>query len=163
MWYNVNYVFALLRKLINLTVPFRSSLSQTLASFSSSSHFSLSLSLILWFFFGVWLVVGPAAPKKKIKILTLGKFPTVDRPNWVKSPKSLSHDQSLLSLSFSPQSSELCLWPELLLPLLAGKSLILSPGFFKKCCIPVPVPVFVHHRLSLETTTVLSILFMEEL
>ena len=124
-------------------------------------HISLSLSLILWFFFGVWLVVGPAAPKKKI--LTLGKFPTVDRPNWVKSPKSLSHDQSLLSLSFSPQSSELSLWPELLLPLLAGKSLILSPGFFKKCCIPVPVPVFVHHRLSLETTTVLSILFMEEL
>ena len=161
MWYNVNYVFALLRKLINLTVPFRSSLSQTLASFSSTSHFSLSLSHSLVF---LWGLIGrrPSCPKKK-KISTLGKFPTVDRPNWVKSPKSLSHDQSLLSLSFSPQSSELSLWPELLLPLLAGKSLILSPGFFKKCCIPVPVPVFVHHRLSLETTTVLSILFMEEL
>ena len=161
MWYNVNYEYALLRNLINLTVPFRSSLSQTLASFSSTSHFSLSLSHSLVF---LWGLIGrrPSCHKKK-KISTLGKFPTVDRPNWVKSPKSLSHDQSLLSLSFSPQSSELCLWPELLLPLLAGKSLILSPGFFKKCCIPVPVPVFVHHRLSLETTTVLSILFMEEL
>ena len=162
MWYNVNYVYALLRNLINLTVPFRSPLSQTLASFSSSSHFSLSLSL--WFSgFSLGFDWSSAQLPQKKKISTLGKFPTVDRPNWVKSPKFLSHDQSLLSLSFSPQSSELCLWPELLLPLLAGESLILSPGFFKKCCIPVPVPVFVHHRLSLETTTILSILFMEEL
>ena len=114
MWYNVNYVFALLRKLINLTVPFRSCLSQTLALLFLFLTF---LSLSLWFSgFSLGFDWSSAQLPQKKKISTLGKFPTVDRPNWVKSPKSLSHDQSLLSLSFSPQSSELSLWPELLLP-----------------------------------------------
>ena len=105
MWYNVNYVFALLRKLINLTVPFRSSLSQTLASFSSTSHFSLSLSHSLVF---LWGLIGrrPSCPKKK-KSWHLANFRPSIGPTGLKA-LNLSHTISLYCHSrslLSPPSS----------------------------------------------------------
>ena len=104
--YNVKYVYALLRNLINLTVPFRSSLSQTLALlFLFLTFLSLSLSDSLVF---LWGLIGrrPSCPKKK-KSWHLANFRPSIGPTGLKA-LNLSHTISLYCHSrslLSPPSS----------------------------------------------------------